>query len=290
MDSIDQDSIRHSETAERSTNRARPGVGLADFSVRYPVTICMIFVLFVTLGLISVFKIPLELQPTYDWPFLRVHVPYRNASPGQIQESITKPLEEALSTVPAIQQMSSTSTSSSARVHLTFPYTEDINTLRPKVRERVQQVRKDLPEDIEHISIQSWSSIDRPILHCALASEQDLHAAADLLELKVKKPLERIPGVARVDLWNVQPQEIDIYLRLDDLKRHRVDVGQLFRRLDSVNLDRSLGRVVDGSVRYNAIARGTMASLDEIAKLPVDEPWLRWTKSRSFRLTNEGYS
>ena len=70
----------------------------------------------------------------------------------------------------------------------------------------------------------------------------DLRNAYDLLDAKVKKPIERIPGVAEVELFGAQRREVDIYLRLDDIKRHRVDVGSLFRRLDSANLNVSLGQ------------------------------------------------
>ena len=98
----------------------------------------------------------------------------------------------------------------------------------------------------------------------------DLRNAYDFLDAKVKKPLERIPGVAEVELFGAQRREVDIYLRLDDIRRHRVDVGSLFRRLDSANLNVSLGRVEDGHSRYEAITRGVMRSLDDIRNFPVD--------------------
>ncbi len=80
-------------------SQAGSGARLAEFSIRYPITICMIFVSLLTLGLISSVKIPLVLLPDVDFPALNVSVPYPNATPAQIQESITKPLEEALSTI-----------------------------------------------------------------------------------------------------------------------------------------------------------------------------------------------
>ena len=86
-----------------------------------------------------------------------------------------------------------------------------------------------------------------------VSSEIDLRNAYDLLVAKVKKPIERIPGVAEVELFGAQRREVDIYLRLDDIKRHRVDVGSLFRRLDSANLNVSLGKVEDSHSRYEAI-------------------------------------
>ncbi|HYP07010.1 MAG TPA: efflux RND transporter permease subunit, partial [Bryobacteraceae bacterium] len=83
-------------------------------------------------------------------------------------------------------------------------------------------------------------------------------------------PLERIPGVAGVELFGAQRREVDVYLRLDDVRRHRVDVGSLFRRLDSANLNVSLGRVEDSHSRYDAITRGVIRSLEDIREFPVD--------------------
>jgi HAE1 family hydrophobic/amphiphilic exporter-1 len=82
--------------------------------------------------------------------------------------------------------------------------------------------------------------------------------------------LERIPGVAEVELFGVQRREVEIYLRLDDIRRHRADIGALFRRLDNANINLTLGRVVDGPNRYEAIARGVIRSLDDLKNFPVD--------------------
>ena len=253
----------------------RSGFGLASFSIRYPVTICMVFVSIIVLGLISVVKIPLILFPEFNQPFLSIRVPYRNATPGQIQESITKPLEEVLSTVPGVQRMSSGSSSDSCWVQLFFDLGVDIDVIRAEVREKVEQIRVDLPEDVESIRIQNWGTEDIPIIWARIASRRDLRTASDFLEMKIKKPLERVEGVAEVNLWGTQRKEIDVYLRLDDLKRYGVDVGQLFRQLDDINTSRSLGRVVDGDTRYGAISRGTITSLQQIRSLPVNERGLK---------------
>ena len=110
---------REEEPGGRSSTSAS-GVRLAGFSLRYPVTICMIFVLFVTLGVISIFKTPLVMMPAMEFPFLNIGLAYQNATPLQVLESITKPLEEVLSTVPGAKQMTSRASSNNANVQLTF--------------------------------------------------------------------------------------------------------------------------------------------------------------------------
>ncbi len=245
--------------------------GLSDFSIRYPVTICMIFISIMIMGLISMWKIPLVLFPNVQQPYIVVQVPYRNATPGQVQETITKPLEEVLSTVPGVQRMSSNSRSDFTYVALFFDWDTDMDIIRAEIREKVEQIRGDLPDDVEQIRIQNWETEDIPIIMGRIASGRDLRTAADFLDLKIKKPLEQIPGVAEVEIWGARAKEIDIYLRLDALNRYRIDVADLFRRLDAANLNYSLGRLIDGGLQYAAISRGSVGSVEEIKKYPVND-------------------
>ena len=263
------------ENAAATSRMTASGNRLAEFSLRYPVTICMIFVLFITLGVISIFKIPLVMMPAMDWPFLNIGLAYPNATPLQVLESITKPLEEVLSTVPGSKQMRSRASSGSANVNLTFGWEQDLDARRAEIRDKIDQIRDELPDDIEHIWIRNWGTEDMPIMLGRIASGKDLRTAYDFLDLKIKKPVERVPGVAEVDLWGAGRREIDIDLRLDDIKRYRVDFRQLFQRLDDINVNRSLGRVVDGGIRYGAMTHGTLASVTDIENIPVNDRGLR---------------
>jgi multidrug efflux pump subunit AcrB len=170
---------------ESSHGSENSGMGsrLASFSIRRPVTICMIFVSLLTLGIISVEKIPLVLLPAVDNPALFISVPYANATPSQVQEAITKPLEEVLSTIAGVQQMSSNSRSDSAGIQLRFGFDRDVDVLRAEVREKIDQVRNDLPDDVENIWIQNFSTEDIPVLFAVISSTRDLRSSYDFLDL-----------------------------------------------------------------------------------------------------------
>ncbi len=272
----DETSLKTDRWGKNPTGpQAGSGARLADFSIRYPITICMIFVSLLALGIISAVKIPLVLLPDISAPFLGVGVPYPNATPAQIQESITKPLEEALSTIQGVQQMSSNSSDDSAWVQLSFGFDKDINVARSEVREKLDQIRADLPDDVENIWIRNFSTDDIPIIFCALSSTRDLRASYDFLDLKVKKVLERIPGVAEVNLFGVARPQIDVDLRADDLKRYKVRVDQLFGQLRTLATNRSLGRVSNGTTRYDAVSHGKISSIEEIQSFPIGNQGLR---------------
>ncbi|MGH9627582.1 MAG: efflux RND transporter permease subunit, partial [Bryobacteraceae bacterium] len=269
------DSHEQPNTTEESRAKDSLGSAIARFSIRHPVTTCMVFTSFVVFGLISLARIPLVLTPDINFPFISVNVPYPNATPGQIQETIAKPIEEAVSTIPHVQRLTSRSSESSAWIGLGFDWGADIDWLRAEVREKVEQIRDELPSDLDQILVQNWSTNDQPILEGRISSRRNLRSSYDFLDAKIKKPLENVPGVAEIEIYGAVRKEVDIYLRLDDIKKHRVDVGGLFRRLDNANLNLSLGRVIDGNLRYGAISRGAMTSLDDIRNFPVNDRGIR---------------
>lgn len=250
-------------------------MNLSEFSIRYPVTICMILTSFIVLGGISLFKIPIEFLPEVDFPQIMVSVPYPNATPEQIERTITKPLEEVLATVPHVKNINSTSHANGAEIHLEFDWGLDLDVIRAEVRERVEQARSELPDDVDRIYVRNFRSSDIPIIEARIASGRDLRGSYDLLEQKIKKPLERIKGVGEVDIGGVSKREISVYLRLDDIKKYKVDVGSLFRRLDGANLNLSLGHVRDHVDRFSILAENALTSLEQIQNFPINDRGLR---------------
>jgi HAE1 family hydrophobic/amphiphilic exporter-1 len=174
-----------------------------------------------------------------------------------------------------VQRLQSRSSENEAWIGLGLDWGQDVDLLLAEVREKLDQIRNELPSDVQRIRVQNFSTNDEPIIGGRISSRRDLRNSYDFLDAKIKKPLERIPGVAEVDLFGAQRREVEIYLRLEDIKRHRVDVAALFRRLDAANLNVSLGRVVDGREKYEAITRGVIRSLDDIRNFPVDGRGLR---------------
>ncbi len=132
-------------------------------------------------------------------------------------------------------------------------------------------MRADLPDDVREVYVRGFNTDDIPIIEGVISSKRDLRSSYDFLDVKLKKPLERIPGVAETELWGVNRQQLDVYLRLDDIKRYKVDVGRLFRTLNATNTNVSLGTLNDGDSRHGAIAKSAIESVDDVAKFPVND-------------------
>ncbi len=259
------------DPAKHLDGAGQAGSAVAGFSVRRPVTICMIFISILAFGLIATGRIPLKLLPDLEAPFLGVFIPYSNSTPEQTLEAITKPLEEVLGTVPGVSEMNSTAAEDYTVVQVNFDWGRDLGVMRAEIREKVELIRPDLPEDVRRIVVQNFSTDDIPILEGTIASNRDLRSSYDFLDLKIKKPIERLPGVAEVEMWGVNRKQLDIYLRFDDIGRYNVDVASLFRKLDAANTNLSLGKVNQAGERFEAITKGAIDSVEDIAKFPVNE-------------------
>lgn len=243
---------------------------LAELSVHRPVTVFMGLVSLVVLGAVAVTRLPLAFLPTVDAPFISITVPYPNSSPSQVEREIVKPLEEALSTLSGVKKLTSTANADSAQLNLEFSWGQSIDIIRLKVGEKIDQIRKDLPVDVERINIQTFNTAQIPVVEARVSAPGiDLSRNYDLLEERVVNPLRRIPGVARVELNGVEPREVKIDLILDRVKSHRIDVGALAGRLQASNLNVAIGRIVDGTRVLHVRTFGAFEDLEAIANLPV---------------------
>ncbi len=251
-------------------------MNLPDVSVRRPVTTLMGLLSILVVGGIALARLPLAFLPTVDAPFIGIQIPYPNSNPTQIEKEITKPVEEALSTLSGVKKLRSTSTADSAEFEMEFSWGESIDIVRMQVSEKMDQIKSSLPAGVGEVLILSFNTNDIPVVQARIAAEGvDLSKNYDLLEARVKNRIRRVNGVARVDLDGVAPREIQINLILDRVKEHAVDVGELIGRLQGASANLVLGQVGQGGVRYTARALGAFSTVEGIRDLPVNDRGLR---------------
>jgi len=253
-------------------------VNLPELAIKRPITTLMVIVSLVVLGLVAMVRLPLAFLPEVNRPFLFVRVPYPNATPEQVERMVVEPLEDALGSVKGLQNMWSSCDRDDGVVRLEFDWSRNMSLARVEVQEKLDRIRDQLPDDIGDITIGSdWDSreADMPILEGRLSSNRDLSESYDLLDRKIVKPLERIPGVATVRLDGVNPKEVRVNLRVADLEAHHMDVRQVSNILRSANFDQSLGKVTEPHEQFTVRTVGTFTSLDQIKNLPLRGDGLR---------------
>lgn len=248
---------------------------LTELSLRRPVTSIMIFISFVVIGIISSRMVPLEYFPDISFPGAFISVPYPNSTPEEVERNITRPIEEAISTISGLEEISSTSSENQAGIFVRFKMGSDIGLKAMEVKEKIDGVRNQLPEDMERFFINKFSAQDNPMLNLRISSERDLSNAYDLLDRNLKQRIERINGVAKVDLYGVDKKQIRIELIPERLEAHRVNVAELADRLRQSNFSMTAGKVDESGKRYTVRPLGEITTVEGFEELVIGPNHLR---------------
>jgi HAE1 family hydrophobic/amphiphilic exporter-1 len=251
---------------------------LPELAIRRPIATLTILACAVVLGLVALNRLPLGFMPEVEEPELFVQVPFPNATPEQTERLVVRPLEEVLGSVKGVTNMWSMCNADGGRVRLTFAWGHEMSLARAEVIERIDRIRGELPDTIGDIRIGgSWDAAeeDAPVLEGRLSSKRNLSESYDLLERKIVRPLERIPGVASVSLDGVNPKEVRINLRVADLEAHGLDVRDVARAISGSNFDLSAGVLRSGDRRLTVRTVGAFTSVEQIEALPIDGDGLR---------------
>ncbi len=246
-------------------------MGITELSIRRPVTTIMLFVSMVAIGLIASFRLPLEAEPEATIPFFFVSLPYPGSTPEEVERNLLRPVEEALATMSGIKSMNSRANSEGGQVQVEFSdWSRDIAIAASEARERIDAVRDELPDDFRRYHVQRWSTTDREAISLRLNSDDDLTARADLIERSLKQRLERLPGVARVEVEGVARQEVLVALDKDRLNAHGVALNELVQRLQAANFSVSAGHITEAGQRLRVQPRGELTDLQALRELRVD--------------------
>ena len=240
---------------------------LAELSLKRPVTIVMLFVSMTVIGLVAAFRLPLELVPDFQAPFLEINLPYPGSTPAEVERTITRPVEDALATLTGVQRINSTSTADNAQISLGLKFGQDTSLKTIEALGKIDAIRKDLPDDLPRFYVQKFSTGSIPVLVFVISADRDLTHAYELLDSRLKRPLERVPGIAKVELFGASPREVQIEISSDRLSAAGVSLTELYQRLSAANFSATAGLVSDGKVRYQVQPIGEWHSVDEIRNL-----------------------
>ena len=249
---------------------------LTRLAVSRPITVSMALLSLVVLGAISLTKVPLNFLPQAEFPFIGVQVPYANGVPGQVEREIARPIEEVLATLGGVREIFSHSDDQGTFVGMRFEWGRDVDVLRLEVKEKIDQIRPDLPDDVRDIFLLTFDTNDIPVVEGRIsARDRDLSESYDLIERRVINRLARVPGVGRVNVNGVEPPDVTVYLDLEAMKEHGIDGRRVFSLLRDANLDLTVGEVTRDGLRYGVRAGAEVQHWSDLADLPLNERGLR---------------
>lgn len=244
-------------------------MSLPRFAVRRPVTTGMLVMATIVAGAISAGLISLDLFPSFEQPVIQVSVPYPDANPNEVERRIVRPLEEGLGTLRNLESIRSTAGQNQGRVELEYEAGTDMDVASLEARERVEVIRRELPEDVREVRIQRFSSEDFPVLQGSIHWDGELEALSELVERQVEPAILQVPGVAAVEFSGLQEREVMIDLDQDRMRSAGVSLQQVNEAVSAGNEDVSAGALEAGGWRYLVRARGQLAEVEQLRELRV---------------------
>ncbi|MEE9464631.1 MAG: efflux RND transporter permease subunit [Candidatus Neomarinimicrobiota bacterium] len=259
------------DPANKKPAEGQGGMNLTGFSLRRPITTVMIFATCLLIGAIGGRLLPLAFFPEMDFPGLLIEIPYPGSTPEEVERLITRPVEEVLATISNIKQMYSDSNEDGAEIFLEFQWGQRILTKRLEAKEKLDGIRHLLPDDMDRYYVHSFSTADMPIIQYRISSNRDLSNAYDMLNRNLKRRVERLDGVSKVDLYGLEKQEIRIEVLLDRVMAHNVDLPRLVENLQRASFTVTAGRITDNNRRYVVRPIGELHNLDEIGAINIGD-------------------
>jgi len=242
-------------------------MSIPRFAIERPVMMTMISSIIILIGGISLVRLPVDLLPT-----ISVRVNYTGAGPQEIEELITRPLEQQLSAVAGLEQMNSSSSEGNSQIRLNFTWGHDLNEAMDDIRTRVDRVRGRLPEDADPPTMFKFDSNSQPIMGLGVESSDgslDRVGLRELAEQVLSTRLERVPGVAAVTVNGGLRRQIHVELSREKTTALDLSVDRIVQVLYTENQNVPIGEVYQGDRSYLLRSQGQFETLPQIANLVV---------------------
>jgi HAE1 family hydrophobic/amphiphilic exporter-1 len=245
-------------------------MNLAKLSVLRPVAMAMFIVLLIILGLVSLRNLPVNLFPELNFPVVAVTVTYEGAGPEEIEQLITRPIEEMMSSVPNVESVSSTSRTGGALILVSFDWGTDLDFATLAMRERIDQVRDRLPQGVSAPQVMRFDPSMLPIIQLAITEpSSNVSEAKRLIENEIQPRLDSIDGVAAVQIEGGADQEIRLDIDPERLANYRLSLTDLQQLIASENLNMPGGLVQDANQSLPIRITGEFRSINDLEILPV---------------------
>ena len=244
-------------------------MSIPRIAIERPVTMFMISMVIILLGGISLSKLPVDLMPDTQMPTITVRVGYAGVGPLEMEELVTRPIEQAVSAVAGLERVDSTSSEGNANVRLNFAWGTDLSEAADEVRTRLDRVRGRLPEDADPPTVFKFDSTAMPIMGIGVEGDFDAVTLRELAQNDLSPRLERVAGVAAVTINGGLRRQIRVDLSREKITALNLSPDRIVQILRTENQNIPLGEVNDANRTLLLRSPGQFVHIDEIRNLVV---------------------
>lgn len=245
-------------------------MNLPGLSIRRPILITCVVILMLILGGFSLKKMPVDLFPDVTFPVLFVQIVYPGASPLDIEKQVSKPIEDEVGSLAGLKTLTSNNLDGVAVIVLEFQLGTDVKEVEQEVRNRLGNIRRDLPAEIYEPVVRRFDPADQPIVQMAITSELPDGEIYDIANEMIKPQFERLKDVGQVEIFGGRKQEIHILIDKKKLEDRKISMLQVSKRVLDTSKDIPIGKI-DNPLNETALrTRGEFDSLKEISEVNVN--------------------
>ncbi len=242
---------------------------LPNLAIRRPVFIIMQVLAVLVLGIVSYNRMGIDLMPNVNFPYLSITTVYPGAGAQEIENQVTKPIEEAVSAINGLKNIYSTTAEGFSQVLLEFELEVKVRDADSDVRAKLSQIRSELPKDIDEPVIARFDVSATPVMIFSLASDLPLDELRTLADDKIKNRIQQTKQVAQVDLVGGLEREIKVEVDRKKLEAYHLSVEQVIGSLSQENLNVPGGRVEIEPQEFVLRTTGEFQEVSDIDRIPV---------------------
>lgn len=242
---------------------------ISRFSVDRPVTVTMLILGILLLGMVSLSGLSIDLMPELNLPIAIVSTEYTGASPQEIENLVTRPLEGVLATVQDVESLTSYSSAGSSVLLVEFGWDTDMSDATLEMREMVDRIKGFLPEDAGEPMVLQLDPNMMPVMQLAVTGDRNINEILKIVEDDVQNRLERLDGVAGVTVTGGLQREIRVVLDPARMENYGVTLNQVTQALQTENLNLSAGRVGQGTRDLVINVEGQFAGPEQLGDVLV---------------------
>jgi len=244
---------------------------LPEFSVNRPVTTVMVFFAVVILGVAALVLLPIDFMPKIEIPSLGVVTTYEGASAEDIETKITKVLENNLSSIPNIKEVTSTSDENFSVINLSFEWGTNLEESANDVRQALDLAQQLLPDDAERPILIKFDLSMMPILFFGITAEESYPELRDIVDEQFADPLKRLPGVAMTLILGGLTREIQVEVDKQRLEAYGLSIDRLVGTLAAENITQPAGNLKVGLTDYILRVPGEFRKVEEIGNVVIGQ-------------------
>ena len=242
---------------------------ITEIAIKRPTLVIVIFTVLTILGITCYTSLNYELIPKLNFPSLNIITAYPGASANEVESSVTKKLEDAISSLENVKSMQSTSQEGLSSVTIELESSADANLAVQDAQRKINAMQSNLPIGVKSPSVNKFSSDEMPVIKLGVTAKMDPTKLYLITDNQIKSQLSKLNGVGQVSLVGGNEREIKININKNKLDAYKITISQVYQAIYNSNIEMPTGKIESNVKQYTVRLLGKIKSFDEFRNITV---------------------